>query len=242
MKSRKLHTVVWLWGLLLLMAACEEDEYYYPPVKFEFVTVVAGEDGRIQTLIPDKGEPLPVSEDLTRLTISPNTATRALSNYETLSEGVNVTAKIYSLSNQSLVVPTPLPEDDKIYENGIKTNPVEMVSIWMGRDYLNMILNLTVSTGKGHKFGIVEDKSEFKSDGIVTMLLYHDAGADEGFFDRRAYVSVPLSKYADEKNPSRKIKIKFKYYTYGKNGSAPFLEEKYCNPGFDYTPYSTSWD
>ena len=60
MKRRKLH-VVWLWGLLFLMTACGDDDYYYPSVKLEFVTVEAGEDGRIQTLIPDKGEVLTVS-------------------------------------------------------------------------------------------------------------------------------------------------------------------------------------
>ena len=49
MKRRKLH-VVWLWGLLFLMTACGDDDYYYPSVKLEFVTVEAGEDGRIQTL------------------------------------------------------------------------------------------------------------------------------------------------------------------------------------------------
>ena len=46
-----------------------------------------------------------------------------------------------------------------------------MVSIWLGRDYLNMILNLKVSIGKGHVFGIVEDVSELKTNGIVNMLL-----------------------------------------------------------------------
>ena len=69
MKRRKLH-VVWLWGLLFLMTACGDDDYYYPSVKLEFVTVEAGEDGRIQTLIPDKGEVLTVSEDRTGSTIA----------------------------------------------------------------------------------------------------------------------------------------------------------------------------
>jgi hypothetical protein len=38
------------------MSACGEDDYYYPSVKLEFVTVKAGTDGSIQTLIPDNGE------------------------------------------------------------------------------------------------------------------------------------------------------------------------------------------
>ena len=92
MKRRKLH-VIWLWGLLFLMTACGDDDYYYPSVKLEFVTVEAGEDGRIQTLIPDKGEALPVAEDRTGSTIAANTSRRVMSNYETMEEG----AKIYSM-------------------------------------------------------------------------------------------------------------------------------------------------
>ena len=64
MRIRKLH-IVWFWGLLLLMSACGEDDYYYPSVKLEFVTVKAGTDGSIQTLIPDNGEALTVSKDRT---------------------------------------------------------------------------------------------------------------------------------------------------------------------------------
>ena len=89
--------MIWLWGLLLLMAACGDDDYYYPSVKMEFVTIEAGDDGRIRTLIPDKGDILPVSQDLTGSTISPNTSRRVMSNYETMEEG----AKIYSCSRSS---------------------------------------------------------------------------------------------------------------------------------------------
>ena len=85
MKIGKLY-MIWLWGLLLLMAACGDDDYYYPSVKMEFVTIEAGDDGRIRTLIPDKGDILPVSQDLTGSTISPNTSRRVMSNYETMEE------------------------------------------------------------------------------------------------------------------------------------------------------------
>ena len=55
MNKVKLHTV-WLLGMLFLMTACGDDEdYYYPPVKLEFVTVKAGADGLIKSLLPDKG-------------------------------------------------------------------------------------------------------------------------------------------------------------------------------------------
>lgn len=116
MRIRKLH-IVWFWGLLLLMSACGEDDYYYPSVKLEFVTVKAGTDGSIQTLIPDNGEALTVSKDRTGSAISPNTSRRVMSNYETLSNGHTATAVIYSL--QSLVTPTPKPADDPTYKDGL---------------------------------------------------------------------------------------------------------------------------
>ena len=213
------------------MTACGDDDYYYPSVKLEFVTVEAGEDGRIQTLIPDKGEALPVAEDRTGSTIAANTSRRVMSNYEVLPDGSAAT--IYSL--QSLIVPVPKPEDDPVYKDGIKQDPVEVVSIWLGRDYLNMILNLKVNGGKQHVFGIVEDLSEFETNGTVNMLLYHDANGDEEYYNRRAYLSVPLDKYADAENPGQKITIKFKYYTYDKDGTA-IESGKYCNPGFEYVP------
>ena len=203
MKIGKLY-MIWLWGLLLLMAACGDDDYYYPSVKMEFVTIEAGDDGRIRTLIPDKGDILPVSQDLTGSTISPNTSRRVMSNYETMEEGA---------------------KEGK--------DPVEVVSIWLGRDYLNMILNLKVSTGKGHTFGIIEDKSELETTRSVDMLLYHDADSDEEYYNRRAYISVPLKQYAESEHPADGIKIKFRYYTYGKE--ADVIEDY----EFEYTPGKT---
>ena len=74
MNKVKLHTL-WLLGMLFLMTACgDDDDYYYPSVKLEFVTVKAGADGLIQSLLPDKGELLTVAKDRTGSTISPNSA------------------------------------------------------------------------------------------------------------------------------------------------------------------------
>ena len=98
-----------------------------------------------------------------------------------------------------------------------------------------MILNLKVSTGKGHTFGIVEDVSELKTNGIVNMLLYHDANSDGEYYNRRAYISVPLTKYVDEENPHQTIRIKFKYHTTDKSGVV-VESSKYCDPGFEYVP------
>lgn len=223
MMKMKLH-IFWLLGVLLLLAACgDDDDYYYPSVKLEFVTVESGADGKIQTLIPDKGEALPVSKDRTASIIGVNTHRRVLCNYEELSEGKEMSAEIYSL--QALLTLEPKPADDPAYKDGLVHDPVEVVSIWLGRNYLNMILNLKVDTGKGHVFGMVQDAFD---NNIVNLTLYHNANGDGEVYNRRAYVTVPLSQYRNEADSGNPIKINFEYYTYGKD-----TPEKYS---FEYTP------
>lgn len=222
MKIGKL-SIIRLLVLLLIMASCGEEEYYYPSVKMEFVTIESGGDGRIKTLIPDKGEILPVLQDLTGSTISPNASARVMCNYETMEDG----AKIYSL--QSLLTPTPKPKDDPVFKDKEGKDPVEVVSIWLGRDYLNMILNLKVSTEKGHTFGIIDSK--FGE--MLNLVLYHDADGDEKYYNRRAYISVPLRQYAESISSTDAIAIRFVYYTPGENG----VVMNYYD--FDYTPSKT---
>ena len=234
MNKVKLHTV-WRLGMLFLMTACGDDEdYYYPPVKLEFVTVKAGADGLIKSLLPDKGKLLTVSKDRTGSSISPNTARRVISNYEVNSD--DATAVIYSL--QSVVAPEPKEATDPAFEGGLKYDPVDVTSIWMGRDYLNMILNvkIDINSGKQHVFGMVEESVESEGDEkVVTLSLFHNANGDEEIYNRRAYVSVPLTKYVDEENPHQTIRIKFKYHTTDTSGTV-VESEKYCNPGFEYIP------
>ncbi len=110
--------------------------------------------------------------------------------------------------------------DDPAFEGGLKYDPVDVASIWLGRDYLNMILNvkLNVNGGKQHVFRHSwKYLSEFETNGTVNMLLYHDANGDEEYYNRRAYLLCSaINNIADAENPGQKITIKFKYYTYDK--------------------------
>lgn len=232
MKRFRLY-VTWLLGLLLLIASCSEDEYDYPSVRLEFVTVKAGADGSIQSLVPDKGTQLQVLEDRTKSSIASNASRRVMSNYEVvLTDGV-ATARIYSLQN--VVTPEPKLADDPAFAGGLQIDPVSVTSIWIGRDYLNMILDVKVQGGKTHVFGIVEEGiEETDAETIVTLTLFHNANKDKEYYNRRAYISVPLTKYAI-KESDKAIRIKFKYHTYGKNGES-VETDKYCQPGFEYVP------
>ncbi|GAE22396.1 NigD1/NigD2 family lipoprotein [Bacteroides pyogenes] len=231
MKKEYLH-IARILGLLFLLIACKEnDDYRYPSVSLDFVTVKAGEDGRLQILIPDKGSPMPVLKDRTNTKIAPYAFKRMLSNYEVTVADGTPSVTIYSL--QELLTPEPKLPEDPAYADGIKTDPVTMVSIWMGRDYLNMILNLKVKGGKKHVFGMVEESIVEKgNEKVVTLSLFHDAAGDEPYYDRRAYISIPLQKYKSNR-PEQVVRIKFKYHTYDKDGNI-VESDRYCQPGFEY--------
>ena len=136
------------------------------------------------------------------------------------------------------MAPEPKEATDPAFEGGLKYDPVNVTSIWMGRNYLNMILNvkIDINSGKQHVFGMVEESVESEGDEkVVTLSLFHNANGDEEIYNRRAYVSVPLTKYVDEENPHQTIRIKFKYHTTDTSGTV-VESEKYCNPGFEYIP------
>lgn len=235
MKRYKLH-IIWLIGLLLLVSACGDDEYHYPSVKLEIATVKSGVDGKLQTLLPDKGDELGVLKDRTNSTISPNSSKRVLANYEVLSSNGVTTATIYSL--QSLVTLTPKFKGEPGYGELIKTDPVDVVSIWIGRDYLNMILSLKAKGGIQHVFDLLGEVQEESESGekVVVLSLYHDAKGDPEYYNRKAYISVPLTQLAGK--PDQVVRIKFKYYTSDKDGNV-VESDKYSNAdfeGFEYIP------
>lgn len=218
-----------------LLAACGEDEYQYPSVKLEFVTVKSAEDGHLVSLLPDKGEELAIANDYTDSYINPNSTLRVLSNYETVSYNGEDAANIYSL--QSLMILTP-QQRNEMTDNILKSSdPVDVTSIWMGRDYLNLILNVKLKGDKPHGFVLLQEETA-SSDNETEILftLFHYANGDEAYYNRNAYVSVPLTGITS--NPQQTVRIKFKYYTTGENNET-VESDKYCSPdfeGFIYTP------
>ena len=204
MKTRYL--VVLIVFLSITLSSCGDEDYVYPPVKLEFLTAESGDDGNIKVLLKDDGERLSVKEDRTQTKIEANSTKRVISNYEQLATGE---VRIYAMGN--VVSPLPLPADAEAFKDGIKTDPAEILSIWMGRDYLNMVLQVKAQNGK-HYFHFVEEKVFVNDlgDKCVSILLYHDKNGDVPAYTQRAYASIPLKQYADPY--SERILIYFGYY------------------------------
>lgn len=210
--------------LACLFAACSDDGYHYPSVKLEYLTAYSDADGASKYLLTDEGKKYAVLENADRLQMKADTFTRIVSNYELVkaadgTTGVRLYAVLHTIS------PLPLPAGE--FKDGVKTDPVELQSIWMGRDYLNVLLGIKAQDGR-HLLHFIEDKVE-KDDTTgqvnVELTLYHDASNDVLAYTKRAYVSVPLWNYAAE--GVRKVTVALSVNTYA-NGI-----KKYH---FDYIP------
>ena len=215
----------WLLPVLAcLLTACGDDDYHYPSVKLEFLTAFSGTTGSLQTVLTDDGESYPVVEDASNMKIDLNSSVRIVSNYAPMkaadgTDGV----KLYATLNA--VAPIPVTADK--FDGGVKTDPVELQSIWMGRDYLNLLLGIKMQNGK-HLLHFIEDEVTLDETGeclIVRLTLYHDAGQDVPAYTKRAYASVPLWIYAEE--GIRKVKVYFTLNAY--SGKQKTYE-------FDYIP------
>lgn len=210
--------------LACLLIACGDDDYHYPSVKLEFLTAFSGATGSLQTVLTDEGESYPVVEDASNMQTELNSFVRIVSNYAPAktadgTDGV----KLYATLNA--VAPVPVTADK--FEGGVKTDPVELQSIWLGRDYLNLLLGIKMQNGK-HLLHFVEDKVVLDETGehlTVHLTLYHDAGGDVSAYTKRAYASVPLWVYAAE--GIRKVTVCFTLNTY--SGEQKIRE-------FDYFP------
>lgn len=230
MNTRLLLRLLCLLVLLTGLSACSnDDDYRYPSVLLEFATVSTGADGAVATIHTDAGNALPVAADRTGSRFQPNVSLRVVCHYEVHGEDRTPEAELYSL----YAVPVTPPVQS--IEGGLKTDPVSVISIWKGRDYLNMVLNVRIKGDEKRTFAFLEERVEAGTgETVVTLLLHHDAKVGGGYLNRRSYLSVPLAKYR-EANPGVPLRVKFKYHTTDGEGGT-VLSEQYCNPGFVYAP------
>lgn len=199
--------LVLLWGGL---TACgNEDDFYYPPVRLDFLTATAGTDGTIQLVLADDGSVLPVWEDRSKTRLEAGEKVRIVSNYEVCPNAADeLGVRLYAVMKAIAPLPKPAAE----FEDGIKLEPASVTSLWMGYDYLNILLSVR-QTGK-HALNFIEEEVKGPdAEGVaeVSIMLYHAVQSDEQDYGKKAYVSVPLRQYATE--GVKKVKVYFSLYS-----------------------------
>lgn len=192
-----------VWGVGLLVA-CSGDGYRYPSVRLELLTAYSGADGTLQHIVTDDGSRYPVMADLSDTHTVPDSLLRILANYQVDAPSATATADsavtLYALAQ----VVAPLPQPLSAYPQGISRHPVDVVSIWMGYDYLNLLLTVREQQGR-HRFGYVEEAVHREDDTLDVRLTLHHQVDDAGRQDyaKRVYLSVPLWPYLHDAAVSR---------------------------------------
>lgn len=203
----------WLLPVLLcvLVSCGDDDDYHYPTVKLEFLTAQADANGSLKSILTDEGETFTVVEDASNTRIDANASVRIVSNYATTAATDGTSGvKLYALLNAV----SPLPKPASEFKDGVKHDPADVTSIWMGLDYLNIILDIKAQNGK-HSFHFIEKEvttDENTGTRSVHLSLYHDDGGDVQAYSKRGYLSVPLRQYAGK--DIERIMVHFSLQTY----------------------------
>lgn len=195
--------------LCLLLAACGGDDYHYPSVRMEFLTATAGADGALQLVLADDGAVCPVWEDRSHTRLEAGEKVRIVSNYETVFNAAGEAGvRLYAV--MKAIAPQPKPAAE--FEEGIHTAPASVQSIWMGYDYLNILLSVS-QPGKHQLHFIEEEVGELQPDGTlaVKLMLYHAVQEEATDYEKRAYLSVPLRQYVTE--GVRRVNVQFSLHS-----------------------------
>lgn len=196
---------------MLLWQGCKEEDYVYPSVVTEFIGAQTDEKGTISQLVADNGTIYPVLQREGLDGLVADTLYRTISIYEpiTQKDSKETVAQLYTC--QLVLSMNPLAK--QAFKGQIKTDPVDIQSIWLSGNYINMIL-LVQYKDQTHSFHFIDEGFTSNEDGTQTLnlRLYHDRKNDYEAFTKQVYLSVPLTKYLSFLRKGDKIRFNLNTY------------------------------
>lgn len=180
--------------LALVLVSCEQDSYDkgngdYSQMVAEMGLAYTESDVRVQRILTDDGEAYQVAHPFkSSLMPKADTVYRAIFYYNKTEDGVDVLGlnNVYVLSPRKLSV--------------VKTDPVRLESVWMGKSksYLNLslyvMMGATSDKDAVHHFSCHKDTVIVHDNGKRTchLTLYHDQAGIPEYYSQRTYFSIPV--------------------------------------------------
>lgn len=199
---------------IFLCEGCKEEDYVYPSVVTEFIGAQTNNDGTISQLVADDGTIYSVLQRDGLGGLVADTLYRTISIYEPITQenGKGNVAQLYSC--QLVLSVNPLPASD--FKGNIKTDPVDIQSIWLSGEYLNMILPVQYKE-LSHLYHFVDEGITSDQSGTQTLnlRLFHDRNNDYEAFTKQVYLSVPLKNYLQLLRKGDKIRFNLNTYKEG---------------------------
>lgn len=206
---------------MLSVGACKDD-YSYPNVLTELADVQTDASGHLKTLTTDNGDIFTIGKCASTDKFVADTLYRMLTIFEPLEEQPKLL-----LVHTAHPVFSELAQPIFNFKDGVKTDPVDIQSIWRSGDYLNMIL-LVQTKDQRHEFHFVEkgiyhyeeqDNSKTiqsnKERQVLELTLYHDRNEDYEAFTTKYCFSVPLRPYEGKLKKGDIIRFSLNTYKEG---------------------------
>lgn len=207
----KFLTYIFLTVFLLSNEGCQEDDYVYPDVLTEFTEVQTNDEGILTYLLTDQGDKYQILEREGLDGLTPDSIYRTLCVYQ-ITDVEKETVQLYSAQK----VLSMLPKPASAFSDGIRTDPLDIQSIWLSGKYLNMVL-LPMAKDKSHIFHFVENSLTQDNEGRaqLELTLYHDQNGDYEAFTRKTYLSIPLWGYGNKLDTGDRIVLHIQTYEEG---------------------------
>lgn len=207
----KFLTYIFLTVFLLSNEGCQEDDYVYPDVLTEFTEVQTNDEGVLTYLLTDQGDKYQILEREGLDGLTPDSIYRTLCVYQ-ITDVEKETVQLYSAQK----VLSMLPKPASAFSDGIRTDPLDIQSIWLSGKYLNMVL-LPMAKDKSHIFHFVENSLTQDNGGRaqLELTLYHDQNGDYEAFTRKTYLSIPLWGYGNKLDTGDRIVLHIQTYKEG---------------------------
>lgn len=204
-----------LFLCLLTLGACQED-YVYPSVITEFMDARTNEEGKLTRLITDTGDTLRIQERSGLDGLAADSTYRTITIYERLEEASSQALPLVKVYSVQQILSIPPIGKNNFSPGEIRTDPLDIQSIWRSGNYLNLILRPLVKEGK-HIYMVAETDMTSHTDGHQTLhlMLYHDRNGDEEAFTRKTYLSIPLTSYQGRLKKGDSITLQLNTYQEG---------------------------
>lgn len=198
-KMKALLRVVALSSIIFTLSTCDEnDDYRYPSVRTDYVCFATDATGKFEYMRLDNGASYAVrfTQDFLDVydpvpTFKPDTLYRLIGVYGlSTAEQNDSVADLYSIGSIISTIPTPLEEDEKLYQD-----PVYLQSIWLSGGYLNFVLEIKALNGK-HSIGYVDTTPEGMKGKEFTF--YHRVISDVESYRQKFYGSIPLNPFSEQ--------------------------------------------
>ena len=214
--------IIAIMTALTFFACNKDEEQAFPRLRADFFDVYIDADTAVQTITLDNGRTFPLNEGHTVKAQAADTIIRCYGQLEIAADSSYVT--IYSIYPAQCFAPTPrnFYKPEVYYKN-----PVNIVTVYKARHYINAIVACKMSGIKEHAFDFVKDSISINTltqNKTMHLTLFHwKAEEEQEGYSQKQYMSAPMdeSHYeADERFDSVALHI----FTY--DGIKVFTYEK----------------